>query len=638
MSSTTIRVTPTSRGNFSKLRKYKAGNKIEKYQTPADSLHKGVTYNDGSTWHGAIFSKIQQNIQNELAAAQTPEQKAAVIEKYNTAQTAYAALRPQFTDLSKVSYNEDVKNYQNLINTDFSFINNLGINNGITSKRYNYLSSKTYETGDRAGSWTPDGWWGAQTQDRTSLGYRGDWDENSEEFKAWQNELSKYGMETYLDEDGAYKLRLKSDSSQQSASQEQDPADNASQNNTSQENTSQENTSPGNPDYAPITIPEKPEYKGTSWTDWIPLTLNLTNDLIANRRYYNDEVKKKFPLQEAPYQQAIVTNNYAGRQIRSGVAANIRSRANQNLSSNAEYNLAKLDNAENQANQLEEQNALDQTQHYNETSRNVNAVANINNQAQTAVANVNRQQNAAAYNNILAARQRFNTKRASLLDSYNSNMYTSHGLWAQNDRLEENRFNREWADYEYSINAQNEYDKSRYKALDGVDGIYKSQAFATFVNELEGDTTITDILDENGNISIEKCKQWAEANPNDERVIRLKKSFENEYNGAYEEYSNRLRALQQEKLRANLSQRVTETNQGSRWLDRLKNRRRVSVLYSKSGGKTARFVDYMEHYRKSQADVKKVNTESQKLLQKQLDRDLGLLDKETLLLLKSVFK
>ena len=42
MSSTTIRVTPTSRGNFSKLRKYKDSNSIEKYETPANKMHKGV--------------------------------------------------------------------------------------------------------------------------------------------------------------------------------------------------------------------------------------------------------------------------------------------------------------------------------------------------------------------------------------------------------------------------------------------------------------------------------------------------------------------------------------------------------------------------------------------------------------------
>ena len=122
MSSTTIRVTPTSRGNFSKLRKYKDGNSIEKYETPANTMHKGVTFNNGTTWGNTIFSTYEPDIFQDLQTATTPEQKQAIIKKYNDAQTVYAKLRPQFTDLSKVSNNQEVTDYQNLINTKFAFV------------------------------------------------------------------------------------------------------------------------------------------------------------------------------------------------------------------------------------------------------------------------------------------------------------------------------------------------------------------------------------------------------------------------------------------------------------------------------------------------------------------------------------
>ena len=75
MSSTTIRVTPTSRGNFSKLRKYKDGNSVEKYETPANKMHKGVTFNNGTTWGNTIHPAISPYILAELSAAKTPEQK-----------------------------------------------------------------------------------------------------------------------------------------------------------------------------------------------------------------------------------------------------------------------------------------------------------------------------------------------------------------------------------------------------------------------------------------------------------------------------------------------------------------------------------------------------------------------------------
>ena len=75
MSSTTIRVTPTSRGNFSKLRKYKDGNSVEKYETPANKMHKGVTFIGNTTWGNTIFPTFEPDILAELKAAKTPEQK-----------------------------------------------------------------------------------------------------------------------------------------------------------------------------------------------------------------------------------------------------------------------------------------------------------------------------------------------------------------------------------------------------------------------------------------------------------------------------------------------------------------------------------------------------------------------------------
>ena len=630
MSSTTIRVTPTSRGNFSKLRKYKNGNSVEKYETPADPIHKGVTFNDGTTWGNTVFSTFEPDILAELKAATTPEQKQAVIDKYNNAQTSYASLRPQFTDLSKVSNNQGVSDYQNLINKDFFFVNNKGIANGVDKGRYNYLAQNKYATGDRKDSWTADGWWGAQTQDRTTLGYKGDWDHDSQEYKNWQAKLNALGMETYLDTDNAYKLRLKTSEQADPVVKQDDPV--------VEQTPPAEQPKEKTPDALTFNK-DVPEFKSTPWTDWIPLTANLINDYASNLRSYNQEVKKKFPLQEAPYQQAIVTNNYAGRQIRSGIAANIRARANQNLSSNADYNLALQQNAENQANQLEEQNALDQTQRFNETTKNVNAVANFNNQTGAAIANANAQQNAAAYNNILAARQRLYKANNASLNSYNANMYTSHGNWLQNYRLEKARYDRALNDYNYSKQATELYRTSGLEALEGDNGIYSSNAFNSLVRELENDTSVTGILDSEGKVSTELVKTWIENNPNDERVKRLQTNFQNEYNRAYNSYRNKLEEIASKRTLNNLSIKSTESNQGTRWGDILRERKnKPNPLYQKRGGRAARLVEYMEHYRKAQKDVADRNTETQKILWKQLDRDLDLIDKETLLLLRAAFK
>ena len=122
----------------------------------------------------------------ELAAAKTPEEKQAVIEKYNNQQAAYGKLRPQFTDLSSVDFNQNVKDYQDLINSDFSFVNTGGINNGVTTNRYHKVGTANRIGKDLSDNWESDGYWGGQTQDRTTLGYKGDWDETSDQFKTWQ--------------------------------------------------------------------------------------------------------------------------------------------------------------------------------------------------------------------------------------------------------------------------------------------------------------------------------------------------------------------------------------------------------------------------------------------------------------------
>ena len=100
-----------------------------------------------------------------------------------------------------------------------------------------------------------------------------------------------------------------------------------------------------------------------------------------------------------------------------------------------------------------------------------------------------------------------------------------------------------------------------------------------------------------------------------------------------------LEEISSERTLNNLSIKSTESNQGTRWGDILRERRnKPNLLYQKRGGRAARLVEYMEHYRKAQKDVADRNTETQKILWKQLGRDLNLIDKETLLLLKAAFK
>ena len=122
---------------------------------------------------------------------------------------------------------------------------------------------------------------------------------------------------------------------------------------------------------------------------------------------------------------------------------------------------------------------------------------------------------------IAAARQRLYKANNASLNSYNANLFIDHGNWLQNYRLEKARYDRALNDYNYSKQATELYKTSGLEALEGDNGIYSSNAFNSFVRELENDTNVTGILDSEGKISPELVKTWIENNPDDERVKRL---------------------------------------------------------------------------------------------------------------------
>jgi len=132
-----------------------------------------------------------------------------------------------------------------------------------------------------------------------------------------------------MDEDGAYKLRLLPPNEEPPITPPTTPP------------TTPPETPPNNPPQEPpITPPYKKEYpkptdipsklpgfKGTPWTDWIPLSAQTFNNVVNAQRQKNLANKTRFTLEEAPYFQEIVTNNYAARNARAKMADTARTRA-----------------------------------------------------------------------------------------------------------------------------------------------------------------------------------------------------------------------------------------------------------------------------------------------------------------------
>lgn len=97
-----------------------------------------------------------------------------------------------------------------------------------------------------------------------------------------------------------------------------------------------------------------PTPKGRStWSDWLPNGMMLANSLYNNKRQEDLQADMKFPKKQYTTRNYIADNAYFTRSQMQKQANDIRARGAQNLSSNAEYNMAVQNQAEAEAQNIE---------------------------------------------------------------------------------------------------------------------------------------------------------------------------------------------------------------------------------------------------------------------------------------------
>lgn len=634
MNNTNTQVNPGNRVNFSKIRKASQGIKIPKFQVPAGGIgnRKNTHVTQDEWWNAHNQANIAQWAK---IAAEHPEM---TLEELNNfiAQNHNLYTSTGYNG-NKAIKGEGVNQYQRDYHNKYGFGNTDAFWNGWgNAYSGNSLSSVGKNASDsRQGEgqqFTGDDYFGEQTNRRIANYFTdSELAQANEAVKSrgWHWELADYNDQDNRSGVGGRKFyKLVADTTPPPPPPPPPPGEIPEDN--------PEET------YEDLEFESLPGRQGTPWTDWAPLSGILGNNLMNNVRVFNDEVKKKFPLQEAPYLQGKVTNNYAARQIRNQQIADARSRAQQQMGSDIVQNQNYLNAVEQRADELENQNAIDRTQEFNTTSQKLQEIENQNKLSESATANYNRQQNAAAWNNILAARQRLNTANTAELNSYIGNMYASHGQWLQNERMEDARYQREMNDYLYQKGLNELYQTSGLKALE--EGIQNSSAFNNFRTTLEADTENIEIpLDENGHITDGAILNYISEHGEDDNVKALQAAYAKEKADAMSRYEHEQQGLIAERTRANMRIPGTFSNQGTRFGDRFIRRNIPQQTWIgqryKSGGKikNARFIDYMNHYQKQQQFDRSETRKVQEGLQKKLARDMGLLDKETLMLLKLAF-
>ena len=402
------------------------------------------------------------------------------------------------------------------------------------------------------------------------------------------------------------------------------------------------------PQEQPEPEPDKPNMKSTTavdfdpvrqpnytpWTDWIPLSAQFANDMFSNARQAELQKKQKYALYESPYQQAKVTNAYAARSAQNAQISDMQARSEEaaagasDLRAGMKHQLNTAQQATSMRNQLE----LEKANEFNQTTSQVQSVANDNTVNATSIANQNRQINVAAQNNILNANAKRDLSNLQSMNSYIANMTTSHGNWLQNQRMEDENFRQTQA-YENYLNTNRDAEQ----AIKDLDDYTKSAAWQEFRNsEFAGSGGPADQNDdewykttwesggEQAQEFIKKYDDWKKS-----ETERIQKIVED---AGYQYRFDQMYAP------------TTFSNQGY-YRPLYRNTRgplfqRRSFSYKK-GGKTStrdRFLDYMNHFQKEQQSTRKETFESNKYWSQAIQRKLDNLDKQELALLRAIFK
>ena len=389
-----------------------------------------------------------------------------------------------------------------------------------------------------------------------------------------------------------------------------------------------------------------PEYRKGIWTDGLHLAGIYGNNMIGALRDYNLEMKKQVPLHQASQQNAVVTDGYAERMLNKQALAEARARnaaAASNTSNADAARQMQLDFEGQVGVQSEMQNNAIQAKEYKTSLQNAQQVADQNTANRTAVANQNRANLIAQHNAMIDARRKLNATKTAETAGLIQNIDASLNKFNLQEKMNKQYYNHAVNDYmfnkeksaaynEYSDILENGHLHAGYEGLmdhllSGGDSALTNNAedFASLQENRDDFTKTRAILE-----------KYAKNNP---EIAAFLSKVDGLQKQAWAAYENKYNSLLANKSYANLFQKQYLGSYPGFERDFLNTNWTTLFPSYKKGGKVEdRFIKYVEHTRKVLKDQDDRNKHVQTQAQKKLLRDLDALDRETLLLLRSIFK
>lgn len=381
------------------------------------------------------------------------------------------------------------------------------------------------------------------------------------------------------------------------------------------------------------------------------------NNVRSIDRQLKHQLDFKAPLQQANRMEARTDNAYLQRQQMKQELAEQRAQAQRIASSSSDLSQSMRymqDFEQNVANPMQDRMAQIEADAVKQSEQNVLNASNYNNQESTRVANLNTQLLEEARqlrNNYKSAAE---AKKASERASLINNLHHKKSEWLLNEKQNDIAYNRK-VDSIMSQNALNQATEEYRRASDIAAGSAEQSSgisIQSMVDLMLTDNSGTFNLsedeiamlqdgsaDKSDIVEILKQHQTAlsESNPN----VRVwfdtynqgVKDADTKFLQAKDQISQRLAMLE---LGRDPYQNgtVSWSGVGTNWSYKY-----PSAMIMKKGGKTSdRWTKYLS-YRTKVEDIKqKALAEEDKRAQEKLIRDLDALDRETLLLLRAIFK
>lgn len=390
-----------------------------------------------------------------------------------------------------------------------------------------------------------------------------------------------------------------------------------------------------------------PEYRKGIWTDGLHLAGIYGNNMIGALRDYNLEMKKRVPLYQASQQNAIVTDGYTERMLNQQALSEARARNSAAAANTSNADAARqmqLDFESQVGMQNEMQNNAIQAREYKASLQNAQQVADQNTANRITVANQNHANLVADYNAKIDARRKLNATKTAETAGLIQNLDASLNKFNLQEKMNKQYYNQSVNDYmfnkektaaynDYSDILENGHLRAGYEGLmdhllnGGGDSALTNNAedFAA-LRENRGDFTKTRAI----------LERYAKNNPEIAAFLSEVDELRKQAWGVYEKKYNSLLA---NKSYANLFQKQYLGSYPGFERDFLNTNWTTLFPSYKKGGKVEdRFIKYVEHTRKVLKDQDDRNKHVQTQAQKKLLRDLDALDRETLLLLRSIFK